>query len=77
MVSKACLIVVLVAVLALAASAARFRTPLEKYVNNEDDTFEWEVMSSVTTASYTAYVSHHDVRSRGFDKTRFFSFMYD
>jgi PhoPQ-activated pathogenicity-related protein len=52
---KAVIVFLLGALFVFGASAGRFKTPLEKYVNNEDDTFEWDVMSSVSTTAYTAY----------------------
>jgi len=41
----------------LGGFAGRRKTPLEKYVYSDDDTYDWEQVNAISTDAYTAYVS--------------------
>jgi PhoPQ-activated pathogenicity-related protein len=57
MLSKTLFVALICSLLVLGGFAgSRRKTPLEKYVHADDDTFDWEQVSSISTTAYTAYV---------------------
>ncbi len=58
MLSKTLLVAVICSLLVLGGFAgSKKKTPIEKYVYADDDTYDWEQVSTINTAAYTAYVS--------------------
>jgi hypothetical protein len=56
--TKALLVLILcVACLGGSFAGRRHKTPLEKYVNNDDDSYDYTLLASVRADAYTVYVS--------------------
>lgn len=53
------LLVLILCIVAIGGAFAgrRHKTPLEKYVNNGDDSYDYTLLSSVRADAYTVYVS--------------------